>query len=82
MTNRLDIRKFKKGGGLKKPGKIGIGLIDEKKAWSGELYGDLQTNYTDVIGDGRFDELVDETYELCFSINRRPSNLLRRIPLR
>ena len=58
------------------------GLIDEKKAWSGELYENLQVNYTGTMSDNRFGELVDETFALCFKINRRPSNLVRRIPVR
>lgn len=58
------------------------GLIDEEMAWCGELYRDLQTNYTGVINDGKFNELVDETFTLCFKNNKRLSNLFRRIPIR
>ena len=58
------------------------GLLDEKKAWSGELYRDLQTNYTGVINNSKFNELVDETFALCYKINKSPLNILRRMPIR
>jgi len=57
-------------------------LIDEKEAWCGELYKDLQTNYTGTMSDNKFNELVDETFALCFKINKRPLNLFRRLPIR
>lgn len=58
------------------------GLIDEKMAWSGELYKDLQTNYTGTIKDDEFNELVDGIFGLCFKINKKASNLFRRMPIR
>ncbi len=61
---------------------VDSGLLDEKKAWSGELYRDLQTNYTGVIDNSKFNELVDETFALCYKINKSPLNLLRRMPIR
>lgn len=58
------------------------GLIDGKLAWSGDIYKHLQVNYTGTIKDEQFNELVDETFDLCFKINRRFSNVWRRIPLK
>lgn len=58
------------------------GLIDAKLAWCGDIYENLQSNYTNVINDELFNELVDESYESCYKINKKMSNILRRIPLK
>lgn len=57
-------------------------LIDVKSAWSGDMYENLQVNYTNTISDELFTKLVDETYELCFKTNKRMTNVLRRVPLK
>ena len=61
---------------------VDTGLIDKKMAWCGDLYRGLQTNYTGVINDSKFNELVDETFTLGFRNNKRISNLFRRVPIR
>lgn len=58
------------------------GLIDTKLAWHGDIYENLQFNYTNVINDKLFNELVDESYELCYKINKKMGNVLKRIPLK
>ncbi len=57
-------------------------LINAELAWSGDIYKHLQVNYTGTIEDELFNELIDETFELSFKINRKISNVWRRIPVR
>jgi anaerobic magnesium-protoporphyrin IX monomethyl ester cyclase len=57
-------------------------LIDLEKAWSGRYLPHLQMNYTGTIKDDRFNQLVDETYDICFKINRSVSNIIKRLPIR
>jgi magnesium-protoporphyrin IX monomethyl ester (oxidative) cyclase len=56
-------------------------LIDQRLAWSGDIYEHLQTNYTGTINNEQFDNLVDETFKLSFQINKKISNLWKRVPL-
>jgi len=58
------------------------GLIDVKSGWSGDIYENLQFNYTNAISDELFNKLVDETYELCYKINKKMGNILKRIPFK
>ena len=61
---------------------VNEGLIDTRSAWSGDMYKNLQFNYTNTIDDDLFNKLVDENYELCYKINKRIRNVLKRIPLK
>lgn len=58
------------------------GLIDVKSAWSGDIYESLQFNYTNMISDEALNQLVDEAYELCYKINKKMVNILKRIPFK
>jgi len=61
---------------------VNEGLIDTRSAWSGDMYKNLQFNYTNTIDNELFNKLVDENYELCYKINKRIRNVLKRIPLK
>jgi anaerobic magnesium-protoporphyrin IX monomethyl ester cyclase len=57
-------------------------VIDLGKAWSGRYLPHLQMNYTGTIKDDRFNQLVDETFDICFKVNRGISNVMKRLPIR
>lgn len=57
-------------------------LIDPTLAWRGEGIDEIIKNYTGTMSDEEFFALVDETFQLCYKINSRMSNLLKRVSFR
>jgi len=47
------------------------------KNYSSDIYEHLQFNYTKTISDESFNKLVDETYMLCYKINKKMSNVFK-----
>ncbi|MBL7070867.1 MAG: radical SAM protein [Candidatus Omnitrophica bacterium] len=61
---------------------VSDGLIAPERAWSGDIYKHLQANYTGKIDDEEFNGLVDEAYALCYKLDKRVTNIFKRIPFR
>ncbi len=58
------------------------GQIAEENAWTGEYSSESAGNYTTTMSDEAYLGMLEETFRLCYRLNARPGNLIRRAPLR
>jgi len=61
---------------------LGLKLLDSAKAWRGDTVKNIVMNFTNVMSDDEFLRLVDETFTICYRINRNIVNLIKRTPLK
>ncbi len=57
-------------------------LIDSKNAWKGDAIKNIIMNYTDTLTNEKFLNLVDETFKMCYKINTRMRNMIKRAPIK
>ena len=57
-------------------------FIDSTNAWRSDALKNIIMNYTDTMSDEKFLNLVDETFRMCYKINTRLINIIKRAPIR